>query len=84
MRDATMTSETARLGDFGAGGPRSDSQIDKQVAAREAATGELESPAAGTDPIGWHIPNSDATVLLEHPFGVDAYRSEYDPIVTSS
>ncbi len=60
-----MTGEVATLGDFGAGGPRSDGQIDRQAAAREAATGEWEYLAAGTDTIGWHIPDTGATVLLK-------------------
>ncbi|WP_262174645.1 hypothetical protein [Haloarcula laminariae] len=60
-----MTGEVATLGDFGAGGPRSDSQIDRQVAAREAVAGEWEYLAAGNDTIGWHIPDTGATVLLK-------------------
>ena len=61
-----MSGETATLGDFGAGGPRSNSQIDKQAAAKEAAAGEWELLAVGNDTIGWHIPDSGATVLLKH------------------
>ena len=61
-----MSGETATLGDFGAGGPRSDSQIDKQAAAQEAAAGEWEFLAVGNDTIGWHIPDTGATVLLKH------------------
>lgn len=60
-----MTSEVATLGDFGAGGPRSDGQIDRQAAAREAAAGEWEFLAVGNDTIGWHIPDTGATVLLK-------------------
>ena len=60
-----MSGETATLGDFGAGGPRSDSQIDKQAAAQEAAAGEWEFLAVGNDTIGWHIPDSGATMLLK-------------------
>ncbi|WP_058992210.1 hypothetical protein [Haloarcula sp. CBA1127] len=56
---------TATLGDFGAGGPRSDALIDRQSAAQEAATGEWEFLAAGNDTIGWHIPDTGATVLLK-------------------
>ena len=61
-----MSGETATLGDFGAGGPRSDSQIDKQAAAQEAAAGEWKFLAVGNDTIGWHIPDTGATVLLKH------------------
>ena len=61
-----MTGEIATLGDFGAGGPRSDGQIDKEAAAREAAAGEWELLAVGNDTIGWHIPDTGATVLLKH------------------
>ena len=61
-----MSGETATLGDFGAGGPRSDSQIDKQAAAQAAAAGEWEFLAVGNDTIGWHIPDTGATVLLKH------------------
>ncbi|AJF28036.1 hypothetical protein SG26_20015 (plasmid) [Haloarcula sp. CBA1115] len=57
---------TATLGDFGAGGPRSDALIDKQSAAQEAAVGEWEFLAVGNDTIGWHIPDTGATVLLKH------------------
>ncbi|WP_058997887.1 hypothetical protein [Haloarcula sp. CBA1127] len=56
---------TATLGDFGAGGPRSDVLIDTQRAAQEAAVGEWEFLAAGNDTIGWHIPDTGATVLLK-------------------
>ncbi|EMA09323.1 hypothetical protein [Haloarcula marismortui] len=56
---------TATLGDFGAGGPRSDGLIDTQSAAQEAAVGEWEFLAAGNDTIGWHIPDTGATVLLK-------------------
>ncbi|MDQ2075050.1 hypothetical protein RBH20_21275 [Haloarcula sp. H-GB4] len=56
---------TATLGDFGAGGPRSDALIDKQKAAQEAAVGEWEFLAVGNDTIGWHIPDTGATVLLK-------------------
>jgi len=56
-----MTGETVTLGDFGAGGPRSDSQIDKQ----ESADGDRELLAAGTNTIGWHIPDTRCTVLLK-------------------
>ena len=61
-----MTGETATLGDFGAGGPRSDSQIDRQAAARETAAGEWQFLAAGNGMIGWHIPDTGATVLLKN------------------
>jgi hypothetical protein len=61
-----MTGETAMLGDFGAGGPRSDSQIDKRAAARAAAAGAWEFLAVGNGTIGWHIPDTGATVLLKH------------------
>ncbi|WP_367176656.1 hypothetical protein [Haloarcula rubripromontorii] len=57
--------ETATLGDFGAGGPRSDALIDKQSAAQEAAIGKWEFLAAGNDTIGWHIPDTGATLLLK-------------------
>jgi len=57
--------ETATLGDFGAGGPRSDALIDKQSAAQEAAAGQWEFLAAGNDTIGWHIPDTGATLLLK-------------------
>jgi len=60
-----MSGETATLGDFGAGGPRSDSQIDKQAAAKEATAGEWVFLAVGNDTIGWHIPDTGATVLLK-------------------
>jgi len=60
-----MTGETATLGDFGAGGPRSDSQIDKQEAAKEAAAGDWELLAAGTNTVGWHIPDTRCTLLLK-------------------
>jgi hypothetical protein len=60
-----MTGSAATLGDFGAGGPRSDGQIDKEVAAWEAAAGEWEFLAVGNDTIGWHIPDTGATVLLK-------------------
>ncbi|WP_254280724.1 hypothetical protein [Haloarcula marina] len=60
-----MTGETATLGDYGAGGPRSDSQIDKQEAAKEAAAGDWELLAAGTNTVGWHIPETRCTVLLK-------------------
>ncbi|MDS0223841.1 hypothetical protein NDI54_21165 [Haloarcula sp. S1AR25-5A] len=56
---------TATLGDFSAGGPRSDALIDKQSAAQEAAVGEWEFLAVGNDTIGWHIPDNGATVLLK-------------------
>ena len=56
---------TATLGDFGAGGPRSDALIDKQSAAQEAAVGEWEFLAVGNDTIGWHIPDTGATALLK-------------------
>ncbi|EMA27101.1 hypothetical protein C444_21001 [Haloarcula japonica DSM 6131] len=56
---------TATLGDFGAGGPRSATLIDTQSAAQEAAVGEWEFPAAGNDTIGWHVPDTGATVLLK-------------------
>jgi hypothetical protein len=60
-----MTSETAKLGDFGAGGPRSDAQIDKEAAAKEAATGDWELLAAGANTIGWYIPDTRCTLLLK-------------------
>jgi len=60
-----MTGETATLGDFGAGGPRSDAQIDKQAAAKEAAAGDWELLAAGTNTVGWHIPSTRCTILLK-------------------
>jgi len=66
MGGVAMTGETATLGDFGAGGPRSDGQIDRHAAAREAAAGEWEFLAAGNDTIGWHIADTGATVLLKH------------------
>ncbi|KAA9400802.1 hypothetical protein Har1131_17695 [Haloarcula sp. CBA1131] len=56
---------TATLGDFGAGGPRSNVLIDTQSAAQEAVAGEWEFLAAGNDTIGWHIPDTGATVLLK-------------------
>ena len=56
-----MSGETATLGDFGAGEPRSDSQIDKQAAAQKAAAGEWAFLAVGNDTIGWHIPDTGAT-----------------------
>jgi hypothetical protein len=56
---------TATLGDFGAGGPRSDVLIDTQSAAREAAVGEWEFLAAGNHTIGWHVPDTGATVLIK-------------------
>ena len=60
-----MTGETAKLGDFGAGGPRSDAQIDKQEAAKEATAGDWEPLAACTNTVGWHIPDTRCTVLLK-------------------
>lgn len=60
-----MTGSAATLGDFGAGGPRSDAQIDKQTAAKEAAAGAWEFLAVGNETIGWHIHDSKATVLLK-------------------
>jgi hypothetical protein len=60
-----MTGEVATLGDFGAGGPRSDAQIDKQAAAQAVAAGAWEFLAVGNDTIGWHIPDTGATVLLK-------------------
>ncbi|MFU1783341.1 hypothetical protein ACM16X_18405 [Haloarcula japonica] len=56
---------TATLGDFGAGGPRSDALIDTQSAPQEAAVGEWEFLAVGNDTIGWYIPDTGATVLLK-------------------
>jgi len=56
---------TATLGDFGAGGRRSDAMIDTKAAAQEAVAGEWEFLAAGSDTIGWHIPDTGATVLLK-------------------
>ncbi|KAA9396418.1 hypothetical protein Har1130_19280 [Haloarcula sp. CBA1130] len=56
---------TATLGDFGAGGPRSDVLIDTEAAAQEAVAGEWEFLAAGNDTIGWHIPDTGATILLK-------------------
>ncbi|GCF15919.1 hypothetical protein Harman_38540 [Haloarcula mannanilytica] len=56
---------TATLGDFGAGGRRSDALIDTEAAAQEAVAGEWEFLAAGNDTIGWHIPDTGATVLLK-------------------
>jgi len=61
-----MSGETATLGDFCAGGPRSDGQIDKQATARAAAAGAWEFLAVGNDTIGWHIPDTGATVLRKH------------------
>ena len=60
-----MTGSATKLGDFGAGGPRSDAQIDKLAAAKAAAAGEWEFLAVGNDTIGWHIPDTGATVLLK-------------------
>jgi hypothetical protein len=60
-----MTGDVATLGDFGAGGPRSDGQIDKAAAARTAAASAWEFLAVGNDTIGWHIPDTGATVLLK-------------------
>jgi len=60
-----VSGETATLGDFGAGGLGSDGHIDKQAAAQKAAAGEWEFLAVGNDTIGWHIPDTGATVLLK-------------------
>jgi hypothetical protein len=60
-----VNGSVATLGDFGAGGPRSDAQIDTQAAAKAAAAGEWEFLAVGNDTIGWHIPDTGATVLLK-------------------
>jgi hypothetical protein len=68
------TAETATLGDFGAGGRRSDALIDTMAAAQEAVAGEWEFLAAGNDTIGWHIPDTGATVLLKG--GDDGWRLE--------
>ncbi|EMA25671.1 hypothetical protein [Haloarcula argentinensis] len=56
---------TATLGDFGAGGRRSDALIDTEAAAQEAVAGEWEFLAVGNDTIGWHIPDTGATILLK-------------------
>jgi len=60
-----MSAQTATLGDFGAGGRRSDTLIDTEAAAQEAVAGEWEFLAVGNDTIGWHIPDTGATVLLK-------------------
>jgi len=68
------TAETATLGDFGAGGRRSDAMIDTKAAAQEAVAGDWEFLAAANDTIGWHVPDTGATVLLKG--GDDGWKLE--------
>jgi len=60
-----MTGKTAKLGDFGAGGPRSDAQIDKQEAAKAVVAGDWELLAVGTNTVGWYIPETRCTLLIK-------------------
>lgn len=62
----TQASETT-LGDFGAGGRPSragDDLIDRTEAAQDAAAGAWEFLAEGADTIGWHVPDTNATLRL--------------------
>jgi hypothetical protein len=60
-----MSSEgTATLGDFGAGGQRSEAMIDKEQAAVDATVGKWEFQVHTRDSIGWHVPDTTAALLL--------------------
>ncbi|MFC6977128.1 hypothetical protein ACFQL1_24180 [Halomicroarcula sp. GCM10025709] len=60
-----MSSEgTATLGDFGAGGRRSEAMIDKEQAAIDATVGEWEFQVHTSNSIGWHVPDTTAALLL--------------------
>ncbi|MFC7076192.1 hypothetical protein [Haloarcula halophila] len=60
-----MSSEgTATLGDFGAGGRRSEAMIDKKQAAIDATVGQWEFQARTRNMIGWHVPDTTAALLL--------------------
>jgi hypothetical protein len=57
-----------KLGDFGAGGPRSaagDTLIDTEQRATEAASGQWEYEAHTDTMVGWHIPGTPKTLLLK-------------------
>lgn len=61
-----MTSYT--LGDFGAGGPRSqagDELIDMKERAIEVADGRWEYQAHTSNTVGWHIPETPKELLLK-------------------
>lgn len=63
----TDSSET-KLGDFGAGGRPSragDDLIDRTEAAQDATAGAWEFLAEGADSIGWHVPETNATLTLK-------------------
>jgi hypothetical protein len=79
----TMTSETAKLGDFGAGGPRSDAQIDKEAAAKEAATGDwfvrlYFEPDVSLDET-MRYPDRDAAIDAAYDLAADFAAGDVDP-----
>ncbi|QIO25040.1 hypothetical protein [Haloarcula sp. JP-L23] len=74
----------ATLGDFGAGGPRSDTLIDRQAAATSAATGGWAYHVHTSATIAWEIPGTAATLLLKQEDGVWRLQRAGRPVGTRS